>query len=147
MVEYRHDPETGRYWLMEINGRFWGSLPLARECGAHFAWEGYRRRILEERDEAPPPRAGLRTRYMIPETRRLARLLFGRAAIADPFFRARPLRDLASYLIGFLDPRMRYYVFSPSDPGPFLADMKAALAKAVPPGKRPSIRRRRTRSA
>src|SRR5262249_1903561 len=25
MVEYRYDPKTKRYWLMEVNGRFWGS--------------------------------------------------------------------------------------------------------------------------
>ncbi len=36
MVEYRYDPLTKRNWLMEINGRFWGSLPLAIESGADF---------------------------------------------------------------------------------------------------------------
>lgn len=130
MVEYRHDPATGRYWLMEVNGRFWGSLPLARACGAHFAWEGYRREILGDHGDAPAPRAGLRARYMIPETRRLARV-FRRSAIADPTFRARPWHDLAAYVLGFLDPRTRYYVFSPLDPGPFIADLKAGMAKLL----------------
>ena len=36
MVEYRHDPLSGQYWLMEVNGRFWGSLPLATAAGADF---------------------------------------------------------------------------------------------------------------
>ncbi|WP_157216968.1 carboxylate--amine ligase [Flavisphingomonas formosensis] len=138
MVEYRHDPVTGRYWLMEINGRFWGSLPLARACGAHFAWESYRRRILGEHHEAGPYRASLRARYMIPETRRLIRLLFQRGRIADPFFEPRPIGDLFAWLSGFLDPRMRYYVFSAADPGPFLADMRAAFRKLLPRGKRVS---------
>ena len=147
MVEYRHDPAMGRYWLMEINGRFWGSLPLARACGAHFAWESYRRQILGEHDEAGPYRASLRARYMIPETRRLIRLLVQRGKIADPFFRPRPLADLAAWLLGFVDPRMRYYVFSPSDPGPFLADMGSALRKLLPRGRRSSAPERRPRSA
>lgn len=131
MVEYRHDLASGRYWLMEVNGRFWGSLPLARACGAHFAWEAYRREILGETGAAPTPRAGLRARYMIPETRRLVRVLFQRGAIADPAFEPRPWRDLAGYILGWLDPRMRYYVFSWSDPGPFLADLRAGLKKLL----------------
>lgn len=36
MIEFRGDPETGRHWLMEINIRFWGSLPLAMFAGADF---------------------------------------------------------------------------------------------------------------
>lgn len=131
MVEYRYEAETGRYWLMEVNGRFWGSLPLALHCGAHFAWEGYRRAVLGERTSAPPPRDDLRARYMIPETRRLLRLLFGRGRIGDPFFRARPVREVLAYMLAFLDPRMRYYVFMPSDPRPWLRDLRQVLRKAV----------------
>ena len=41
MVEYRHDAATRRSVLMEINGRFWGSLPLAHHAGAHFGWFTY----------------------------------------------------------------------------------------------------------
>lgn len=36
MVEFKWNPTTGEYWLMEINGRFWGSLPLACAAGADF---------------------------------------------------------------------------------------------------------------
>ncbi|MFA5631101.1 MAG: ATP-grasp domain-containing protein [Porticoccaceae bacterium] len=36
MVEFKWQPDTGRYCLMEINGRFWGSLPLALAAGADF---------------------------------------------------------------------------------------------------------------
>ena len=136
MVEYRYDPATGSYVLMEINGRFWGSMPLAHASGADFAWEAYRRRILGERSDAPQPRVGVRARYMLPETRRLFRVLFGRKAIADPYYKARPLRDLVSYLLGFLDPRMRYFVFSIVDPGPFLRDMLSGLIKLASMGKR-----------
>ncbi|MDB5714973.1 MAG: ATP-grasp domain protein [Sphingomonadales bacterium] len=123
MVEYRHDPATGRYWLMEVNGRFWGSLPLASASGATFAWEQYRRDILGQTDIAGPPRSGLRARYMIPETRRLLRLLFQRSAIADPQFRARPGRDLFDYATGFLRPDTRYYVWRLDDPGPLWRDV------------------------
>jgi predicted ATP-grasp superfamily ATP-dependent carboligase len=36
MVEYRDDPATGNATLMEVNGRFWGSLPLAVHSGVNF---------------------------------------------------------------------------------------------------------------
>lgn len=36
MVEFKHDPSSGQFRLMEINGRFWGSLPLAVAAGADF---------------------------------------------------------------------------------------------------------------
>jgi protein-tyrosine-phosphatase len=36
MVEFKWNPATKEYRLMEINGRFWGSLPLAVAAGADF---------------------------------------------------------------------------------------------------------------
>ena len=135
MVEYRYEAESGRYWLMEVNGRFWGSLPLARHCGAHFAWEAYRRTVLGQTDVAPTPRDTLRARYMVPETKRLARVLLSPSRISDPFFQRRPLADLTAYLLTFFDPRARYYVFSLSDPRPWLRDMAQMFRKAVCRGK------------
>lgn len=131
MVEYRYDARTGKYWLMEVNGRFWGSLPLARHCGARFAWEAYRRAILADDRPAPPPRAGRSARYMVPDTRRLLRLLFGAGAIADPTFRVRRWRELLAYVGGFLDPRVRYYVGALRDPGPLCRDALSMARKAL----------------
>jgi hypothetical protein len=68
---------------------------------------------------------------MIPETRRLLRVLLSRSAIADPMFRPRPLADLASYALGFVDPRTRYYVMTLRDPAPFLRDIFNVVRKAV----------------
>ncbi len=135
MVEYRYDAATGNYWLMEINGRFWGSLPLASHCGATFAWESYRRAILGEDTPLPRPRDDLRARYMIPETKRLVRLLFARQQIRDPYFQPRPLRDLWNYMVGFLDPHSRYYVFSLRDQGPFWHDLRQMAGKVLRRGK------------
>ena len=131
MVEYRHDPKSGAYALMEINGRFWGSLPLASHCGVQFAWESYRRAILGEMDSVQPAIPIRRARYMIPETRRLIQILFRRDSIADPLFKPTPLADLWHYLSGFFDLKMRYYLFCWNDPGPFLADIRSVLIKAL----------------
>lgn len=42
MVEYLYDLETKRWIFVEINGRFWGSLPLAIAAGADFPYYLYR---------------------------------------------------------------------------------------------------------
>jgi len=41
MVEYKRDPVSGNFALMEINGRFWGSLPLAISAGVDFPADLY----------------------------------------------------------------------------------------------------------
>ncbi|QJQ33143.1 carboxylate--amine ligase [Sphingomonas lacunae] len=140
MVEYRHDAATGRYWLMEVNGRFWGSLPLAWHCGASFAWTSYHLALFgvspAQADNHPKMR---RARYMIPETRRLLRIVRPASHIRDPQFRRKPMADLATWLFGFFDPAMRYYVFTLRDPGPFLADCTHVIRKAA----QSLVRRRR----
>ncbi len=129
MVEYRFDAATGRYWLMEINGRFWGSLPLAYYCGAYFAWESYARAILgAEHRAASPHFRPVKTCYLIPETRRLAAILIGRA---PQYGWGGRIKALAGFLRDRLNPRMRYYVFSWRDPKPFFADMIGIIARLM----------------
>lgn len=123
MVEYRHDPVTGRYWLMEVNGRFWGSLPLAYHCGAHFGWETWARAMEPERVSAPQLRSR-RARYLIPDSRALVMRLRDRSTPVVP-----RLWAAARFALDFLDPRVRWFVWSWRDPGPFVADLRAILAK------------------
>ena len=53
MVEFKCDEATGEFWLLEINGRFWGSLPLALACGVDFPYYLYQVAV----DETPEPPA------------------------------------------------------------------------------------------
>lgn len=132
MVEYRYDPKDGRYVFMEINGRFWGSLPLAIAAGLPFAaglvahcGEGNRHFKL------PRDYPALTACYWIPETKRLLRLLFQRQKIADPFYRPAPLTALLSYLVFPLRPSGRWFIFQLLDPMPFFADLTAVFAKLL----------------
>ncbi len=124
MVEYRHDPASGTYWLMEINGRFWGSIPLAWHCGAHFAWETYRCGVLGESGPGEGPKRQRRARYVIPDAKRTVMVLQDRSLPLGTRIAA-----LVRFFADFLDPRVRYYVWSLSDPGPFFGDMAGIVRR------------------
>ncbi|MFT3964812.1 MAG: carboxylate--amine ligase [Sphingobium sp.] len=125
MVEYRHDPATGRYWLMEVNGRFWGSLPLASRAGAHFAWEQYRAAVPEAARSRPPsPYRARRARYAIPDTKRLVEILRSPAAAAAPGQKVPSRwREALAYGADFLNPATGYYVWDWRDPMPLFGDL------------------------
>lgn len=132
MVEYRHDPATGRYVLMEINGRFWGSIPLAYHCGVNFAWETWRCAVAQPIEQAPDPVTFRHriARYMVPDTKHLLVQLQKSLPMAEK------LVLLASFLVQFLDPAACYYVWSVRDPRPFLSDIRAIIRQAVRGDKR-----------
>lgn len=63
MVEYKVDAATGTPYLMEVNGRFWGSLQLAVDAGVDFP----ALLVAAARRERPAPvhryRTGVRSRW------------------------------------------------------------------------------------
>ena len=117
MVEYRYDPATGQAALMEVNGRFWGSLPLACQAGAHFPWYVYQAFGLQQALAAKPYRAGVRCRFMTAETRRLWALL--------------TWRELAGYVSEFLRPRSGYFVHDWRDPLPLWRDLRHSVLQRL----------------
>lgn len=127
MVEYRHDPATGRFVLMEVNGRFWGSLPLARHAGALFAWAQYADAFGLPVEETPIIK-GTKARFLIPETRRLLRIL--KTNDAEGRWAA-----VGSWLSAGFDSKLRHYVYDASDPGPFWRDVRNAIAALARRGK------------
>ena len=54
MVEFRYDEASGRAVLLEVNGRFWGSLPLAVHAGCDFPYEFYRSSVGRTALRRPP---------------------------------------------------------------------------------------------
>lgn len=56
MVEFKWNPASREHWLMEINGRFWGSMQLAVASGIDFPWLWYERVVRgRATPEVPPP--------------------------------------------------------------------------------------------
>lgn len=123
MVEYRYDPQTKRAWLMEINGRFWGSFPLASQSGAKFALLAYLSATKREIPKLPPPRTNLRARMISTELKRLWRICFRSEFITNPTFQRRPFIETFYFISRFFSLNTRYYVWSWNDPLPFIQDV------------------------
>src|SRR5439155_25270200 len=77
MVEFKCDEASGAYWLLEINGRFWGSLPLALAAGVDFPYYLYQLAI----GETPRPPAsypvGVVARDAVAELKHFVRVMAG----------------------------------------------------------------------
>lgn len=117
MVEYKLHSETGIPYLMEVNGRFWGSLQLAADAGVDFP--ALLVAAAQGRPAGPPPdyRIGLRSRWWWGSVDHLiARLRPGNGGAAGPGSRARVLLDA----MGLLRPAPSSNVFKSYDPLPFL---------------------------
>jgi predicted ATP-grasp superfamily ATP-dependent carboligase len=63
MVEYKRDSETGQPYLMEVNGRFWGSLQLAIDSGVDFPRILVSCALGEQNERMPSYRVGVRSRW------------------------------------------------------------------------------------
>lgn len=120
MVEFKRCARTGKFYVLEINPRFWGSLALSEAAGVNFPHLLYRA-ALGETFKAPQYRAGVRMRIMP------TYLLSGLSALkASPLDLTGALRRL-SYL---LDPRVREGLFCLDDPRPALAYVRARVGAA-----------------
>lgn len=129
MVEYRYDPHSGRAVLMEINGRYWGSYPLAMHCGANFALLAYSLESKLGMPLRPIPSQGIRCRMVATELKRLWRILLQPHLIADRSFANRRLPESFRFFADFFRPNVRYYVWASDDPGPFIADVRNMFKK------------------
>jgi predicted ATP-grasp superfamily ATP-dependent carboligase len=107
MVEYRYDESSDTCWLMEVNGRFWGSLPLALHAGADFPYLLYRScfETLECKRATP----GVRARALAGDTKWLMSVWRNGGTSR--------LRALWDYLRAF-QPSTKYFVGALDDPKP-----------------------------
>jgi len=112
MLEYRRDPASGDFRLLELNARFWGSLHLALAAGVDFprllldSWLG-------AREPEPSWRAGVRCRQTIP-----GELQHVWSVLRDPSLpRRKKVRTVARFAALSLDPRIHSDLWFPGDRG------------------------------
>jgi len=119
MVEFKAD-DKGEFRLMEINPRFWGSLPLAIAAGANLPYALF----CVAADLAFEPifdyRAGVKMRYLLQDL----------MAFSAYFKKSRSrLLFTLDYLKDFFNPRVSYGVFSLKDPRPAFVYLRNSLKR------------------
>jgi predicted ATP-grasp superfamily ATP-dependent carboligase len=120
MIEYKIDAATGTAYLMEINGRFWGSLQLAIDAGVDFPRLLVECVLGEPTPVRPGYRVGQRGRWWWGEVDHvLARLRRSDAQLALPEDTPSRGRTVAQFLARWR-PGERDAVFQLTDPLPFL---------------------------
>lgn len=122
MVEYKRETSTGTPYLMEVNGRFWGSLQLAIDAGVDFP----ALLVAAASGDVPPPvtsyRAGVRSRWWWGDfDHLLARWRGSAKSLALPADAPSRLRATVDFL-AFWRPHDRSDVFRLGDPRPFFRE-------------------------
>ncbi len=126
MVEFRKDDDTNDVYLMEINGRFWGSLQLAIDAGVNFP------RMLVDVTlgrpvQMPSYRTGVIVRWWLGDLVRTFKVMKGKPAGFTGLFPSR-----WSAIKEFLGPQPRgtkSEVFRWADPLPALGEIVSSLRK------------------
>ncbi len=98
MVEFKVDQRDGVPKLMEINGRFWGSLQLAVDAGVDFPYLLYQQMVGGEIDPIMTYETGVRTRWLLGDLdHMLITLLHRRRSLSLPADHPGRLRTLWNF--------------------------------------------------
>jgi predicted ATP-grasp superfamily ATP-dependent carboligase len=125
MLEFLRD-EQGRAWFMELNGRAWGSMALARRRGFEYpAWTVQAALDADFRPSVPASPPDVRCRHIGMEVAHAAFVLRGPRSSALVEWPKRLQTMLALAKIG---PTDRVYNWNRSEPGVLVADTWQTLA-------------------
>jgi protein-tyrosine-phosphatase/predicted ATP-grasp superfamily ATP-dependent carboligase len=121
MLEFKLNPETGRWVFLEINARFWGSLPLAVAAGIDFPWYLYQLLVYGKREFNKTYRVGLYCRDLMGD---IDWFRSNRGADhSDPYLHTVPTWRVLGELANMVTLKERSDTFTVDDPYPALMDI------------------------
>lgn len=128
MVEFRVDRKTGSSALMEVNGRFWGSVSFPIAAGVDFPF--YYWQLFHGEQPAVPVRysVGMRWRWSPGYLDRMQSIVFRSAGSLGP--RPSISRELLGAIPDF-SPLIKEALWSWSDPFPFFAEVGSMLRSVL----------------
>lgn len=110
MVEFKYNEQNKQYHLMEINGRFWGSLQLAIDAGVDFPW------LLLNPQNIENYKRGIKLRWFLGDLDHHLAL----AKTTSGLFKK--LKTILNFLI-YREPNINLEVFRSEDMRPFLCEL------------------------
>ena len=128
MVEFKLDLSTNTWVFIEINARFWGSLPLAVASGADFPFFLYAMLVEGKTEFNSQYRRGLYSRNISKDLGWLYQNL--KADRSNPYLETRPLLRVALEGFNLLFLKERYDTFTLDDPKPGFAEIDSILNKS-----------------
>jgi predicted ATP-grasp superfamily ATP-dependent carboligase len=124
MMEYKQDRRTGDFFLMEVNGRFWGSLQLAIDAGVDFPHLLCELALGRKPTKAPAYSGGVKSRWLLGDLDHLLlRLCKTNRQLQIPESAPSRIRTL----IDFFESAGRdlyHEILSGKDPAPFLYELR-----------------------
>jgi predicted ATP-grasp superfamily ATP-dependent carboligase len=130
MLEYKRDARTNRPYLMEVNGRFWGSLQLAIDAGVDFPVLAFQLALGCSPGPAPAYRVGLRSRWLLGDVDHLLARIRGTHERLLPEG-APSRRQAVTDFLKLAGRGLRYDVLRLRDPRPFVYELRSYLAGAL----------------
>ena len=123
MVEFKVNTETGEWVFIEVNGRFWGSLPLAVAAGADFPMALFQLLVEGRREFCRSYKVGLRSRNWRNDRWWFISNL--RSRRSDPSLLTIPLWKIGLEAIsGVVTLKERSDTFALDDPLPAVAELR-----------------------
>jgi protein-tyrosine-phosphatase len=122
MIEFKRDCKTRALYLLEINGRFWGSLPLAVAAGADFPYYLYEFMVSQRRNFPRTYKTEKRCRNIEKELEWLKTVLF-RKKTENPIIKYPTYSRILIDTFRFLNPTECSDTFSFTDPMPGFQDI------------------------
>lgn len=122
MVEFKVRAD-GTPFLIEVNGRFWGSLQLAIDAGIDFPHLLYRLGKGQPPEPVSSYRIGQRLRWLLGDLDSLYLTLKARGGPGSVRRKLQALRSFAT----FFQPQLRYEINRLDDLGPFLYELREYL--------------------
>ncbi len=121
MVEFKQNKE-GKPFLMEINPRFWGSMPLAIESGVDFPYLLYKMAVDGNVDRVKSYKVGVKTRFLLSDIFACSQLLLKKN---------NKMETLKSTILPFFDQNVVEGLLSIDDPSPNIYFLKDRILRTV----------------
>ena len=129
MMEFKQDRDTGRAFLMEVNGRFWGSLQLAIDAGVDFPFLSWQLALGRTFRVQQRYQVGVKSRWLLGDLDHLLIRLFHSDADQHlPEGAPSRARAVTEFLHLFGD-RLRYDVIRRDDPRPFRYELRQYVSE------------------